>query len=62
MLSIKRQHVIGDYMKKNIKKLICLGLVAIFLLSMNSTIYADSAIGKEDFDPLLEFCVLKYNV
>jgi len=44
----------GDYMKKNIKKLICLGLVAIFLLSMNSAISADSAIGKEDFDPLVD--------
>jgi hypothetical protein len=41
-------------MKKNIKKLICLGLVAIFLLSMNSAISADSIIGKEDFDPLVD--------
>jgi hypothetical protein len=41
-------------MKKNIKKLICLGIVAIFLLLMNSAISADGVIGKEDFDPLVD--------
>jgi hypothetical protein len=42
-------------MKKNIKKIICLGLIAIFLLSMNATISANNISGdKEDFDPLVD--------
>ncbi len=42
-------------MKKNIKQLICLGLITIFLLSMNATISANNVRGdKEDFDPLVD--------
>jgi len=42
-------------MNKNGTRIVCLGLIAIFLLSMNATISANTISGgKEDFDPLVD--------